>query len=352
MGFCRSTVSFVALVLVAGACGGVVEPGSGAEGTEPVAAGAADSTQPGASGSPSLPTEGPLTLSVQGAERPIEVSLGDTGGSETAELAAALDDAKQRWVAADISTYHYEAELSHDAEVNPEWFCGLGPTITVEVIDGVVEQAEDINGCELDLADANRQPLTVEEWFDFLENMLDGEPAAFLDAEIASSLAASFTDIGLPTSVRWAGENSWSELSMRSAATGPLDRSQPDRLLADLAVAKAVWAETGGNSYSFRVERSCFCDPASIGPFEVTVSNGEVVEATWNGEPVGERAPVELFTVSGLFDEVAGSANHEFITVEYDPVFGFPTLIDSNPRQDTSDDESVVSVTDFSILDS
>ena len=212
MGFLRSTVLLVALVVVAGACGSGTEAGSGAEDVASVGADSTDPTQATSPESTTSPTGAPVALSVQGGERPVVVSLGDTGAAEGTELAAALADARQRWVAADISTYHYQARLIRDAQVNPEWFCGLGLTITVQVLDGVVEEAEDINGCELDLADPNRQPLTVEEWFDFLENMLDGDAAAFLDAEVASSLGASFSDIGLPTSVRWVGENSWTEL--------------------------------------------------------------------------------------------------------------------------------------------
>lgn len=117
--------------------------------------------------------------------------------------------------------------------------------------------------------------------------------------------------------------------------------SWDDRLL-DLEQARAVWAETGPDSYRFDYFRGCFC-AAPVGNFVVTVTDGTVTAAVTDpgGESVPETTLAELHTVEDLFNVVGTAIKGEVdgFRVEYDAEHGFPTLIDLDPYENAIDDE-------------
>lgn len=345
----RIAVASLVVVMVTAACGG--QRGADLESAPVEPDGDSFAGEPTSTiGSPSTTMEidvKPVGVPDEGDGTPTAVDLTDAGSEDPSPqlgaLAAQIADARERWAIADISTYHYRGEVSYDAEVEPGRFCGLGRPFTSHVVDGAAVEATGVDGCEVALDDPGRPPLTIEEWFDFLDRMITGTPDAFVFADSATELTVFFAESSLPSIVRWQGETSWTEFWISSATTGQADTSQADDLLAALATAQGRWDSAGITDYRYQVLLDCFCLPETVGPFDVTVRGGTVIDATVNGQPADdEHAPVEVFTVPGLFAEVAGSTEFDRIDVEFEPTHGFPILIDADPRDNTSDDESTL----------
>ncbi len=111
-----------------------------------------------------------------------------------------------------------------------------------------------------------------------------------------------------------------------------------------LEAAEERWMTSGISDYNMVVEYRCFCIRERNGPFEVTVKNGEVVEARFDGtviEPQPGITPVEAFTVEGLFGEIRSNLDADEITVSYDER-GNPTLIDIDRIANAIDDELTI----------
>lgn len=126
------------------------------------------------------------------------------------------------------------------------------------------------------------------------------------------------------------------------AACGVTEPESWDDRLLDLEQARVLWAETGPDSYRYHYFRGCFC-AAPVGHFVVTVTDGTVTAAVTDpgGESVPEATLPELYTVEDLFDVVENAIGREVdgFQVEYDPEYGFPTLIDLDPYENAIDDE-------------
>lgn len=116
---------------------------------------------------------------------------------------------------------------------------------------------------------------------------------------------------------------------------------------SELSQARARWEASGVQSYSMTVQIGCFCPEEFRGPFEVTVDNGVLTEALYDGAPVRDGVAIEFFTVDGLFDAVADLADSDRLNVTFDPETGIPTIIDADPQLTIADEEVSVTVSDF-----
>lgn len=99
--------------------------------------------------------------------------------------------------------------------------------------------------------------------------------------------------------------------------------------LGDLEAAELRWEAFEPQSYSYAIERQCFCADRGRGPVRLTVVNGAVVEAVYiaDGEPLTDEQRGWFPAVEGLFDILRDAIDrdaHE-IRVQYDPVSGVPT---------------------------
>lgn len=92
--------------------------------------------------------------------------------------------------------------------------------------------------------------------------------------------------------------------------------------LADLADARARWEAAGIDEYSYSIVESCECDPETVGPRRVVVSDGAVTATTWFGSP----SKYDGVTVDVLFDQIeAGLQRGDVINrVSYDETTGAP----------------------------
>jgi hypothetical protein len=118
------------------------------------------------------------------------------------------------------------------------------------------------------------------------------------------------------------------------------------RSVRDLAAARVLWAENGPDSYALTQQRLCFCPP----PWEwtVVVSGGApafIVSATDPGygeDPwmLDEYALQSARSVEELFDWVEDLLRDaDQVTVEFDPMYGYPTKVDADPILMAVDDE-------------
>ena len=85
-----------------------------------------------------------------------------------------------------------------------------------------------------------------------------------------------------------------------------------------------------------------------LGPFEVEVRDGVVVEVRRDGESILGQRPAEAWsgylTIDGLFAEIERSLPADELTVVYDGELGYPRSLRSDPDLGTSDDELGVTV--------
>ncbi len=132
------------------------------------------------------------------------------------------------------------------------------------------------------------------------------------------------------------------------------DAAEPDRL----AEARATWERKNPSNYSFVLKRNGpFLTPMVETPVRVTVRNGRLNSVRYlrsaAGVPLGSRAPDRSGlrkSIPDLFETAArevGRPNTETI-FEFDPEYGFPTLISSYATE-LSDDGFSYQVSEFKI---
>lgn len=107
---------------------------------------------------------------------------------------------------------------------------------------------------------------------------------------------------------------------------------------------RQIWADTGVDSYRYRVMRGCFCS-GPVGTFRVTVTDGVVTaaESTYDGEPVPDDVLPLVPTVDSLFAVIEEAIGSEVdgLVVEYHSDLGYPTLIDIDWIERAIDDEVI-----------
>lgn len=130
----------------------------------------------------------------------------------------------------------------------------------------------------------------------------------------------------------------------------PGPTGEPAARSPELDAARERWAAAGYDAYQMTLHRSCFCPEDYRGPFEVTVQDGAVVEATFNGAPMDTE---RVLTVDDLFAliEDAYSRDAEMVSVDYDPETGVPTRIQIDYSSQMVDEEVGYTVSDLSAVE-
>lgn len=114
---------------------------------------------------------------------------------------------------------------------------------------------------------------------------------------------------------------------------------------------RATWADAGIDAYTITIERMCFCP--DVGPYEVTVEDGEAVSVTKDGDDVPlDDASLATWplTVEDLFaegDEAERTADE--VTIVYDETLGYPTKIFIDRIENAIDDEMSYVVRDLQV---
>jgi uncharacterized protein DUF6174 len=120
--------------------------------------------------------------------------------------------------------------------------------------------------------------------------------------------------------------------------------------IADLAAGqRALWASQAIRSYTFTIERQCFCPEDYRGPFDVTVIQGVATLVTFHGGvAVADRVQDLPKTMEAAFDLVLANVAVE-PDVVYDDRFGFPLRIALDPIKNAIDDESTYVISNFRV---
>jgi len=113
---------------------------------------------------------------------------------------------------------------------------------------------------------------------------------------------------------------------------------------------RAVWDANRPSSYTYMIERTCFCLP--LGPLAVTVEDGQVTSiVTKDGrmlKPNGPRLTSYPFSIDALFDYVSEAERvADRSDVGYDPTLGYPAVVDIDWTSATPDDNARIEVTEF-----
>jgi Family of unknown function (DUF6174) len=132
-----------------------------------------------------------------------------------------------------------------------------------------------------------------------------------------------------------------------SVATAKRDR---EKALAELDSNRAKWDASHPVSYRYTYHEGCFCPQTLTGPFRVTVRvDTLLIEPAQPGGP--QPAPQVRPAIEDVFAAARNAiASASAFQVTYDPTWGFPIEVATDPIRDAVDDESTITVSDFTAL--
>lgn len=131
---------------------------------------------------------------------------------------------------------------------------------------------------------------------------------------------------------------------------GPAAASPADRpTTTDVGAARARWQRAGFTDYSYQLDAGCG-ECGLIGRFQVTVRDGEVVDA----EPLSPYGRDRIAELSPTIDEIweriddARDQDPYRIALEFDAEYGYPTLVDVDYARNAVDDTFQYEINEFS----
>lgn len=126
-----------------------------------------------------------------------------------------------------------------------------------------------------------------------------------------------------------------------ACGTGPL-RPQRDALDA----ARERWAAAALTSYTFEVQRSCFCIERYVRPMRIEVVGGDVVSAVYADDGTTVAAEIEPPTVTDLFEEIRAAIEQEAHSMEatYHSGLGYPLDVSIDFIERAVDEEMAFSI--------
>lgn len=119
-----------------------------------------------------------------------------------------------------------------------------------------------------------------------------------------------------------------------------------DGPLGRVTTARTRWSSGGIASYRLRVRIGCECAVAAT--YAVRVQDGDLREATSDGEKLDEDVIPELpITVDRIFDVAASYATNGHGDLAFDPDLGYLRRVAADPDPTTTGDEETIEVLDF-----
>ncbi len=133
-----------------------------------------------------------------------------------------------------------------------------------------------------------------------------------------------------------------------AACEAPTAPGEIDSLIA----ARDLWRARGSDSYTYTVNRGCFCVLGGQ-TVTVTVSSGAVTAAEYEGSGVAVDKALLTYvsTVPDLFDliQAALDAKPALFAATYDPVYGYPSRIEIDYSANVMDDELAISARNLTL---
>ena len=117
----------------------------------------------------------------------------------------------------------------------------------------------------------------------------------------------------------------------------------------DLDEARERWRDANVGAYVYTLQRSCFCAPESIGPVEISVVDGRVVQRVHTSPELTVQGGDDRWpAIEGLFDYVDRALREaDEITVRYHPDLGYPVEVSVDWIREAVDDEESLTIQSF-----
>ena len=241
-------------------------------------------------------------------------------GSETST--DTLEDARARWIDADIKAYEFRAHVLCDCEIES--------SVRVRVEGG---QVVDWRSDQVLPSDLFLTPFTIDTLFDEVGGLIDSPGGGDGESAVRSTGSALYDhQLGYPL---------WVGLDLEIIEPTPEMEALPPRLVlavtefervdtddrSELQRAIATWVAAGLGDYSYRlsyhdIEAATFSDPLKI-----VVSDGAITSTILEGKPTEIEGPTPA-PIEGYFDLIdrwakAGSQ----VDVIYHSELGYPVLV-------------------------
>ena len=118
-------------------------------------------------------------------------------------------------------------------------------------------------------------------------------------------------------------------------------------LQREIAAHAAQWDLAGIDSYTFTINRLCFCPPEYSGPFHVTVEEGVATAVTFGGKPADPQVVAGFpLTIDAVFVSLLDLAPEATLTGTWHAELGYPTEIAVDPIPNVADDEYTITIED------
>ena len=139
-------------------------------------------------------------------------------------------------------------------------------------------------------------------------------------------------------------------VAIAACSTTPAGTPGPTGPIVDRVTAqRTVWKNQQIRSYTFTIERQCFCPEEFRGPFGVVVVEGVATLVTYQGGvAVADRVANLPKTMDAVFDLIVANASTE-PDVVYDDRFGFALRIALDPMKNAIDDETTFVISGFHV---
>jgi hypothetical protein len=117
------------------------------------------------------------------------------------------------------------------------------------------------------------------------------------------------------------------------------------------------WTEQSqlfSRNYTYTLQIGCFCPNDITSPVNVIVLNGETYSVVYqsDGQTVTNSVLDAVNTIEDLFKIIRNAINEKVdkLTVEYDPILGYPKTISIDPIETAVDEERAYTILDFALL--
>lgn len=295
-------------------------------------------------------TGAPLDVQVDMHQRPVDGGthwiLRDFTEFRPVDSAAELDEARQTWDAQNL--YSYQFMMKVDCEG-----CAEEGAFDVKVVD---DRIVEIVRLDRPGEFTNVTPVTInqtfddfEEWFTDRDSLID---QGILDVEIRVDPI-----MGYPRWVRVKAQDPSDQavlfeaiVTMDLVAPYEPDMSPDSDDLTALQEAWNLWEFTAIADYRYTLTVHCLCSEEYSGPFQITVRDGQVVAATWNGNPI-KPGQGPAYTIEQVFELIQQTIEDGVdVDVVYDPDSGHPVNVVLDVEAVAVDGGLAFSITNLSAL--
>ena len=121
--------------------------------------------------------------------------------------------------------------------------------------------------------------------------------------------------------------------------------------LSRLQAQRNLWEKQNIKAYSIAQQMHCFCPVELVAIFEVTVSNGQIIQV--DGEPYTPEQHAHLKSIDETFAYLESRLQDtpDHFTIEYEATYGFPLDFYIDQSEMMADEEIGYSFSNFRILD-